>query len=135
MKMVKTRVDNRIMSILIYMMAALGGYTPMLILAGYVFLYEKKNERLKLDVMMSFAVTIVYSLMKVFIGYIPIIVNWFLVLLSINADISKFSGIIKVITEIIDFMRLVLLVKLAVDAYKDNNRELMNKLFKVEHKR
>ena len=100
-----------------------------------MFLYEKNNERLRLDVMMSFTVTIAYSLMKIFIGYIPIIVNWFLVLLSINDDISKFSGIIKVITEIIDFMRLVLLVKLVVDAYKDNNRELMNKLFKVEHKR
>lgn len=43
MNMTKIRVDNRVMSILIYMMAALGGYTPMLILAGYVFLYEKKN--------------------------------------------------------------------------------------------
>ena len=132
MKTTKINVDNRVMSILIYMMASLGGYTPMLILVGYVFLYEKNNERLRLDVMMSFTVTIAYSLMKLFIGYIPIIVNWFLVLLSINVDISKFSGIIKVITEIIDFMRLVLLVKLAVDAYKDNNRELMNKLFKVE---
>lgn len=132
MNMTKIRVDNRVMSILIYMMAALGGYTPMLILAGYVFLYEKKNERLKLDVMMSFVVTIAYSLMKIFIGYIPIIVNWFLVLLSINVDISKFSGIIKVITEIIDFMRLVLLVKLAVDAYQDNNRNLLEKCFRVK---
>ena len=132
MKITKIRVDNRVMSILIYMMSALGGYTPMLILAGYVFLYEKNNERLRLDVMMSFAVTIAYSLMKIFIGYIPIIVNWFLVLLSINADISKFSGIIKVIAEIIDFMRLVLLVKLAVDAYKDNNRELLRKCFRIK---
>lgn len=131
MKPTKINVDIRVISVLIYMMAALGGYTPMLLLAGYVFLYEKKNERLKLDVMMSFAVTIAYSLMKVFIGYIPIIVSWFLVLLSINADISKFSGIIKVITEIIDFTRLVLLVKLAVDAYKDNNRDLLRKCFKI----
>jgi uncharacterized membrane protein len=132
MKNTKINIDNRVISILIYMMAALGGYTPMLILAGYVFLYEKKNERLKLDVMMSFAVTIAYSLIKIFIGYIPIIVNWFLVFLSINVDISKFSGIIKVITEIIDFMRLVLLVKLAVDAYKDNNRDLLRKCFKIK---
>lgn len=83
--------------------------------------------------MMSFVVTIAYSLMKIFIGYILIIVNWFLVLLSINADISKFSGIIKVIAEIIDFMRLVLLVKLAVDAYKNKNIELLYKLFKVKN--
>lgn len=132
MKNTKIRVDSRVISILIYMMAALGGYTPMLILAGYVFLYEKNNERLRLDVMMSFTVTIAYSLMKIFIGYIPIIVNWFLVLLSINTDISKFSGIIKVITEIIDFIRLALLVKLAVDAYKDNNRELLRKCFRIK---
>ena len=72
MNITKIRVDSRLMSILIYMMAALGGYTPMLILAGYVFLYEKKDERLKMDVMMSFSVTIVYTLIKVFIGYIPI---------------------------------------------------------------
>lgn len=132
MKNTKIKIDNRVISILIYMMAALGGYTPMLILAGYVFLYEKNNERLRLDVMMSFTVTIAYSLMKIFIGYIPIIVNWFLVLLSINVDISKFNGIIKVITEIIDFMRLVLLVKLAVDAYKDSNRNLLRKCFKIK---
>ena len=132
MKNTKINIDNRVINVLIYMMAALGGYTPMLILAGYVFLYEKKNERLRLDVMMSFAVTIAYSILKIFIGYIPIIVNWFLVLLSINADISKFSGIIKVMTEIIDFMRLVLLVKLAVDAYKDNNRDLLRKCFKIK---
>ena len=70
--------------------------------------------------------------MKIFIGYIPNIVNWFLVLFSIKADISKFSSIVKVITEIIDFVRLVLLIKLAVEAYKDSNRELLNKLFKVD---
>ena len=132
MKSTKIRVDSRVISILIYMMAALGGYTPMLLLAGYVFLYEKKDERLKMDVMMSFSVTIVYTLIKVFIGYIPIIVNWFLVLFSIKADISKFSNLVKVITEIIDFVRLVLLVKLAVDAYKDNNRDLLRKCFKIK---
>lgn len=133
MNITKIRVDRRVISILIYMMAALGGYTPMLLLAGYVFLYEKKDERLRLDVMMSFAVTITYSLITILIGYIPIIINWVLVLLSINVDISMFGNIIKVITEIIDFMRLILLVKLAVDAYKDSNREMMNKVFKVEH--
>ena len=132
MNITKIRVDNRVMSILTYMMAALGGYTPMLLLAGYVFLYEKKDERLKMDVMMSFSVTIVYTLIKVFISYIPIIVNWFLVLFSIKADISKFSNLVKVMTEIIDFIRLVVLVKLAVDAYKDSNRELLNKIFKVK---
>ena len=132
MNMTKIRVDNRVMSILIYMMAALGGYTPMLLLAGYVFLYEKKNERLRLDVMMSFTLTITYSLIKIFIGYIPIIANWVLVLFSIKADISKFSNLVKVITEITDFTRLVLLIKLAVDAYKDNNRELLRKCFKIK---
>lgn len=76
--------------------------------------------------------TIAYSILKIFIGYIPIIVNWFLVLLLINTDISKFSGIIKVITEIIDFIRLALLVKLDVDAYKDNNRELLRKCFRIK---
>ena len=134
MKNTKIRVNSRVISVLIYMMAALGGYTPMLLLAGYVFLYEKKDERLRLDVMMSFAVTIAYSLIKILIGYIPIIINWFLVLLSINIDISMFGSIIKVITEIIDFMRLILLIKLAVDAYDDNNSDLINKFFKVELK-
>ena len=131
MKITKTKVDNRVISLLIYMMAALGGYTPMLLLAGYVFLYEKKDERLRLDVLMAFAVTIMYSLIKVFIGYIPIIINWFLVLTSIEVDISAFSGKVKVITEIVDFIRLVFLIKLAVDAYKDNNKESLKRIFMV----
>ena len=131
MRSTKIKVDRRVISVLIYMMAALGGYTPMLLLAGYVFLYEKKDERLKIDVMMSFVVTIIYSLMKIFIGYIPNIVNWFLVLFSIKADISKFSSIVKVIIEIIDFIRLVVLIKLAADAYKDKNRESLKKLFVI----
>ena len=132
MKSTKIKVDRRVISVLIYMMAALGGYTPMLLLAGYVFLYEKKDERLRLDVMMSFVVTIIYSLIKIFIGYIPVIVNWFLVLFSIKADISTFGSQIKVFTEIIDFIRLIVLIKLAADAYKDNNRELLYKIFKVK---
>ena len=132
MKSTKIRVDSRVISILIYMMAALGGYTPMLLLAGYVFLYEKKDERLRMDVMMSFVVTIIYSLIKIFIGYIPVIVNWFLALFSIKADISTFGSQIKVFTEIVDFIRLIVLIKLAADAYKDNNRELLYKIFKVK---
>ena len=47
MKSTKIRVASKMISVIIYMMAALGGYTPMLLLAGYVFLYEKKDERLK----------------------------------------------------------------------------------------
>lgn len=43
MKSTKIKVDRRVISVLIYMMAALGGYTPMLLLAGYVFLYDKKD--------------------------------------------------------------------------------------------
>ena len=132
MKSTKIRVASKMISVIIYMMAALGGYTPMLLLAGYVFLYEKKDERLKMDVMMSFVVTIIYSLIKIFIGYIPVIVNWFLVLFSIKADISTFGSQIKVFTEIIDFIRLIVLIKLAADAYKDNNRELLYKIFKVK---
>lgn len=132
MKSTKIRVASKMISVIIYMMAALGGYTPMLLLAGYVFLYEKKDERLKMDVMMSFVVTIIYSLIKIFIGYIPVIVNWFLVLFSIKADISTFGSQIKVFTEIVDFIRLIVLIKLAVDAYKENNRELLYKIFKVK---
>ncbi|MBP3201588.1 MAG: hypothetical protein J6M39_08085 [Lachnospiraceae bacterium] len=131
MKSTKIRVASKMISVIIYMMAALGGYNPMLLLAGYVFLYEKKDERLRLDVMMSFVVTIIYSLINIFIGYIPVIVNWFLVLFSIKADISTFGGQIKVFTEIVDFMRLVVLIKLAADAYKDKNRELLYKIFKI----
>ena len=132
MKSTKIRVASKMISVIIYMMAALGGYTPMLLLAGYVFLYEKKDERLKMDVMMSFVVTIIYSLIKIFIGYIPVSVNWFLVLFSIKADISTFGSQIKVFTEIVDFIRLIVLIKLAVDAYKENNRELLYKIFKVK---
>lgn len=132
MKITKTKVDNRVISLLIYAMAALGGYTPMLLLAGYVFLYEKDDERLRLDVLQAFSITIVYSLIKILIGYVPIIINWFIILTSIKVDISAFSDKVKVIIEIIDFTRLVLLIKSAVDAYKDNNRDVLKKCFSVE---
>lgn len=132
MRITRIKVDGRLISLLIYTMAALGGYTPMLLLAGYVFLYEKDDERLRLDVLQAFSITIVCSLIKILIGYVPIIINWFIILTSIKVDISAFSDKVKVITEIIDFTRLVLLIKSAVDAYNDSNRELLNKFFKVE---
>lgn len=135
MKITKTKVDSRVISLLIYTMAALGGYTPMLLLAGYVFLYEKDDERLRLDILQAFSITIVYSLIKIFIGYVPIIINWFIVLTSIKIDISAFSDKVKVITEIIDFTKLVLLIKSAVDAYKDNNRDVLKKCFSAVYKK
>ena len=133
MKITKIKVDSRVISLLIYTMAALGGYTPMLLLAGYVFLYEKDDERLRLDVLQAFSITIVYSLIKILIGYVPIIINWFIILTSIKVDISAFSDKVKAITEIIDFTRLILLIKSAVDAYKDNNRDMLKKYFNVEY--
>ena len=132
MKFTKVNIDRRLISVLIYAMAALGGYIPMLLLAGYVFIYEK-DERLELDIMMSFSITIVYSILKLLIGYIPVIINWILFIFSIKTDISFLSGVVKVITEIIEFVRLIIIFKLAIDAYRDSNRELLYKIFKVEN--
>lgn len=118
MKQTKIRVEKRVIRALIFIMAAIGGYPSMLLLAGYVFLIEKDDVLCK-DVIQSFFITIAYSIIKMFIEYIPMIISWLVVLLSLEVDAIDISYNCRTISQIVEFLRIIVLLKTAFDGYRN----------------
>ena len=118
MKRSKIGLEKRVLGALIFLMAALGGYPSMLLLAGYIFLVEKDYD-LCGDVLQSFFITISYSIIKMFVEYIPMIISWFVVLFSLEVDAIDISYYCRTISQIIEFVRIIVLLKTAFDAYRN----------------
>lgn len=116
MKYSKTGLEIRMVRLLIFFISALGGYLPLLLMAGFVFIIEE-DDTVREDVLKAFFITISYSIIKLFVGYIPIIINWFVVLSSLNFDFTRINSYFRVATEMIDFLRLIVLFKLGIEAY------------------
>ena len=113
----KTGLEMRLVRLLIFFMAAFGGYTPLLLVAGFVFLVEE-DDGLREDVLKAFFITISYSIIKLIVGYIPTIINWFVVLLSLNFESAGINRYFRIATEMLEFLRTVILLKLGLDAYR-----------------
>lgn len=118
MKHSKIGLELRLIRILIYVMAAIGGYVPMLLVSGFICLYED-DDTLKEDILKSFFITIVYSILKLILGYVPIITEWISILFIEVKVLTYISKYVKVFVEVIEFTRIAVLLKLAVDAYRN----------------
>ena len=88
----------------------------MLLLAGYVYLYDN-DEVLKEDILKSFFITIAHSILKLFFGHIPTIIGWISTLFVEIKGLNIINKYIRVLVEVLEFVRIIILLKLAADAY------------------
>lgn len=96
----------------IFFIAAVGGFTPLLITAGYVYLVEK-NDDLQDCVVTALKICIVCSVLQLLINYIPSIFNWvstFAKLASINVKTSNLDNVCRAIGQIIVFIGNIKLI-------------------------
>lgn len=102
----------------IYFTALLGGYTPVILLSGYVLLCEE-NEWLKKTAVKAVALLISIAFLTTLINLIPDLLSWInsLVLLFEGAfEYQKVNSFIGVITGAISIIRICLFLVLGVKA-------------------
>lgn len=99
------------------------GYTPAIILAGYVLICEE-NEWLKKTVVKALAVTFVLSFLSAVIGLIPDALSWIGSVFGVFSGSFKYdivSSIISLIKKTIDIVEKVVLLCMAFKALKQES--------------
>ena len=85
MKKTKLGISENIMGGLCFILALVGGYIPLLLLAGYIFLMEK-SVLLKKYVLSALTMLIAFSFVTCVVGILPEIVNF------IDSFVALFNG-------------------------------------------
>lgn len=105
---------------MMFLLALYGGYTPLLIGAGFVLIFES-NDWLKATVVKAFVLALLFSLCNTILNLIPdllgIINSWARVFEG-NINFSKLDQIIDAIWSIISFIKVILFLILALMALK-----------------
>jgi hypothetical protein len=105
---------------MMFLLALYGGYTALLIGAGFVLIFES-NDWLKATVIKAFVLALIFSIINTLLNLVPdllgIINNWARVFNG-NIDFNKLNQIIDAIWSIISFCKTILFLILALMALK-----------------
>lgn len=121
----------------IYFAAFFGGYTAVILLAGYALLFEE-NEWLKKTAVKAVALMISISFLVTLIGLVPDLLYWISTLVSVfkgTFNYGAVSSVINVITGAIDIIRTCLFLILGAKALNQGTvtvpfvDKLINKYF------
>lgn len=121
----------------IYFAAFFGGYTAVILLAGYALLFEE-NEWLKKTAVKAVALMISISFLVTLIGLVPDLLYWISTLVSVFKGTFNYgvvSTVINVITGAIDIIRTCLFLILGAKALNQGTvtvpfvDKLINKYF------
>ena len=102
----------------IYLAAIFGGLTPVILMAGYVLLFEE-NEWLKKSAVKAIAIVLSFAFLVTLINLIPDLLRWVATLVSVfkgTFNYSVLSSIISVITQAIEIIRTCLFLLLGAKA-------------------
>lgn len=102
----------------IYFAGFFGGYIPVILLGGYVLLFEE-NEWLKKTSVKAVALMMAFGVLLTLINLIPDALSWVGSLVSVFKgafNYSVLSSSISVITKAIDIIRTILFLMLGVKA-------------------
>ena len=123
--MQKTRlgISVGLMGAAVYLVALFGGYIPLILVAGYILLFEE-NQWLKRSAIKAAVIVFALALLTALIGFIPnateLIGNIFSVF-NRTLHIPVLPGIISLINTIIFIVQKVLLIFLAIRALTQSN--------------
>ena len=102
----------------IYLAAIFGGLTPVILMAGYVLLFEE-NEWLKKSAVKAIAIVLTFAFLVTLINLIPDLLRWIATLVSVfkgTFNYNVLSSIISVITQAIEIIRTCLFLLLGAKA-------------------
>lgn len=118
----KLGVSVGLLGAAIYLVALFGGYTPAIILAGYVLLLEE-NEWLKKTAVKALTLMVSISFLLTVIHLIPDLLSWIGSLVHVfdgSFDYGTINSLVNVFTKAIDIIRTVLFLALGVKALKES---------------
>lgn len=120
MEKTKLGVSVSLLGAAAYLLALFGGYTPLLLLVGYIFLFED-HDRLKKTALKAFVLNVCFSLAVTAAGLIPDLLDWIASVVRVFDGIFDYSvirSIFVVITDGLYFLRTCLFLLLGLKALK-----------------
>lgn len=120
--MQKTRfgISVGLMGAAIYFVGLFGGYTAMLLLAGYVLLFEE-NGWLRRASVKAVAVVMLFSLLATFVGFIPDVISMITNVHRMSEEqfsVPEWSGLSAAILNGIEMIKCLLLIILGFRSLK-----------------
>lgn len=116
----KLGISAGLMGAAIYFTFLFGGYTPLLILAAYVF-FKEDNAWLKKSVVKALALGICFSLITTAINLIPDaigLLDSLTNLINKSFSISIISKLVRLLLSAVSFIRTILFLLLGLQALK-----------------
>ena len=134
MEKTKLGLSVAIMSAIVYLTALFGGYTPLLLVAGYILIVEE-NIQLKKTAITAFLILIAFSVVSFIIGLVPDIFSILVSFLDIfgahDLYVPFFSKVANFLYTVLTVVKEVGFVFLAGLAFlkKPLNLSFVDKLF------
>lgn len=116
----KLGVSVGLLAAAMYFSCLFSTYIPMLLVAGYVLLCEE-DQWLKKTVVKAFAFSVVFSILKLLVGFIPDLLNIANEFFNIFRKTLKFTStpqLIKVLSDVISLVEEVFFLLLGLLALK-----------------
>ena len=118
MKMTRLGISDCLLASAIFFLAILSLWVPVVLLTGYVLLFES-NRWLRVSAVKALAILIIFQLVATVIGFIPASLTMMGGFLSIFAAIfGIFTGIFSLTVAVMRVLQMILLLLLAVKALK-----------------
>lgn len=133
MEKTKIGLSVAVMSAIVYLTALFGGYTPLLLIAGYILIVEESTQ-LKKTAVSAFLLLLSFSAVNYVIGLLPDILNMFysfLEIFKVYVHLSFIDNVAGFLYSVLTLLREVVLALLAIAALlkKPVNIPFVNKLF------
>lgn len=119
MEKTKLGISVGFMGAIVFLTALGGGMTPLLLLAGYVFLKEE-NVWLKKNTVKAIAVLLVYYIAYYALGLIPDVLGLILDtigLVGVNVSLSFINNLIYILRDAVNLVKTVILLLSGLAAF------------------
>lgn len=123
MEKTKLGVSVGLVGAAVFFCALFGGYTPALLVAGYVLLFEE-SAWLKKTCVKAIALMMCISVLVTGIDLIPDLLRWvsdFLGLIKLNISFSIIYSIVNLLTDAIYIVKVLFFLMLGLKALKQEN--------------
>lgn len=133
MEKTKLGLSVAVMGAIVYLTALFGGYTPLLLVAGFVLIAEE-NAQLKKTAVTAFSLLLVFSAVNFVIGLLPDILNLFysfLQIFKVYVHLNVIDNIANFLYSAVALLREIVLAALAILSLlkKPANIPFVNKFF------
>ena len=106
-----------------YLLTCFGGYTPAIILCGYVVLYEE-NHWLRNCCVKALVLDLVFVFVSGTVGLIPRVLSWIDTLVNTTLSFGSINEIVDIIQVAIAILNTALFLLLSVKAIKGKTIEI-----------